>query len=381
LITALGLMPPEGVSAEVKDDLRRLSLGASAAGMRLDAHDRSHALTAVVRQRADGWLGALQRTLTAKRMPAPVRRAALLAAGAAADDLLLEERAAVLRGVEQSMDRAHDPFTRGLAYLAIGRLVRADLEAGSTTLLLDGGTDEALVRNARNASTPSRGFAALALGLAAGAAAGHDGAAVAAFRASSQKELLHHLEHCGDPALRGAYVVALGLSFPRGGAPEEVVTALEARLLDRGESPGVRAHAALAIALGCGDAERAARAIGPALGANSDAMLQAEAAVALSYLGGRPETRRLLDALPAARSQHATAQIVTALGRLGDPTATEALLAVARDPGRGAETRALAIAAIGILFDPEPRPSLRLVSVDANYPARTDALQEAFTIF
>ena len=42
--------------------------------------------------------------------------------------------------------------------------------------------------------------------------------------------------------------------------------------------------------------------------------------------------------------------------------------------------RALALAILGLLGDPEKTPSLFRLTLDANYIARTDALNEAFTL-
>ena len=39
-----------------------------------------------------------------------------------------------------------------------------------------------------------------------------------------------------------------------------------------------------------------------------------------------------------------------------------------------------AVVALGLLADPEPRPSLLRLTFQANYPARTDALHEAYSI-
>jgi HEAT repeat protein len=381
LLTALGLLPREGVAPEVHHELRRLIAGARVAGRRWDAHERSHALAAVVRQRGAGWFPLLVRVLEAKRTADPVRRAGLLALGGAGPHLALAERLEAVRAAERVLDLAHDPFTRGLALLARGRLVAADLADGSLAALCDGGTEDALLRAARNAAPSARGFAALALGFSAAAAAARDEMRARAFVASARDELLALFGREGDPVVRGAYAVALGLLVAGGGSDEGVADALAGVVVDRNADARLRGHACIALASAAPDAERAAEAIGGALEERASPGLASEAAVALSLLGGRPETRRLLRALSGSPSERATAQIVIALGRLGDPSAAAALLTVARERGRSEETRALAVTALGLLVDPEPRPSLHRLSLDANYPARTDALQEAFTLF
>ena len=74
------------------------------------------------------------------------------------------------------------------------------------------------------------------------------------------------------------------------------------------------------------------------------------------------------------------AVVAGALGRLGDPDATDTLLALAGDPVEGLEVRIMAVVALGLLYDPEPRPSRVRVTQHANYPARTPALGQLFNI-
>jgi HEAT repeat protein len=69
-----------------------------------------------------------------------------------------------------------------------------------------------------------------------------------------------------------------------------------------------------------------------------------------------------------------------ALGRLADPASLPAVVDVARARKANPEMRALAIAVLGLLGDPEQVPSLFRLTTDANYIARTDALQEAFSL-
>lgn len=381
LLTALGLQPLAGVPESLQADLRRIVLGKRVYRRGWDAYERSHALTALCRLRAPGWQTLVLRVLGDRRSPAPGVRAALLALGAQAGGLTPTEREEAVVALLAALDKARDPATRGLTYLALGRVVREDLHADSMRGLdrLEGG--KALVGYARNAPAACRGFAILALGLVLGPAAAHPDGAARAFAQEGRKELLFHLARDGNPDARAACVVALGLTARREDVQSPLWVALRERFEDRNEDPGLRAHAGLGLALGADGPEEVAALLAAAVGDPAHPDVQAEAAFALSFLGGRPETRALLAGLDKARSQNALAKVVTALGRLGDPLAAQALVAVARDRARGDEPRALAVAALGLLLDPEPRPSLMRLSVDANYPARTEALQEAFTIF
>lgn len=381
LLTALGMQPSSGMSPELSADLRRIVLGQRVHRRSWDATERSHALTALARQHSEGWWHTLRHALGHRRSPTPLVRAALLALGAEAPRLDPIQAQEALSATREAMDRALDPTTRGVALLALGRLLRADLEAGSERALnsLSGGKE--LISLARNVATPCRGFALVALGVALKAAATSKAVGARSFSESGRKELIHHLERSANPELRAACIVALGLAAHEEAANSPVLQALLTSLEDRGEIEALRAHCAVAVALGARSSTDASPPLARALEDTASPAVQAQAALALSMLGGRPETRALLEQVKGARTQQGLARLVTALGRLGDPLAAEALISLARDGGRSDESRALALAALGLLLDPEPRPSLMRLGVDSNYLAATDALLEASDIY
>ena len=87
LLTALGRMPAAGTSEEITKGLQRVVLGRRVGRRSWDSFERSHALDALVRQRGDGWVMTMLRTITDKHLPNQVRRAAFIALGAAATEL------------------------------------------------------------------------------------------------------------------------------------------------------------------------------------------------------------------------------------------------------------------------------------------------------
>ena len=92
ILTALGMQPHAGMSAEVKTALLRIANGRREARRNWDDVERSHALTAVVRLEGPAWQHALLRTVRNKRLSRHVQRAAFLALGARAADLTASER-------------------------------------------------------------------------------------------------------------------------------------------------------------------------------------------------------------------------------------------------------------------------------------------------
>jgi HEAT repeat protein len=376
LLTAIGMQPAAGTSEEIKNGLRRIAVGRRLLGRRWDVYEQAHALNALVRQRGHGWELTVLRIVTAKRLSAPIRQAAFIALGAGSTELSPAHRVdaaeAVLRGVRYG----RDSLTRGMGQIALGRLLAADLADGSAVLLERTASGAYLLGEARKGSRPVRGFATLAIALAARESRATDDSALR-FEADVAQVIQQGYERTGDPMLRSAYVVAMGL---HGKSTSGAVEALTAALEDRGEDPALRGHASVALAQMGVRTPGVLRALRTALWDRRTVALRSEAALALSFLGGRSETSMLVQELRNARSQWVLAQIAAALGQLGDLEAVPAIMEVAEDERRADEARALAIASLGLLGDPEPKASMLRLTFDANYPSRTDALHEAFTI-
>lgn len=377
ILTALGMHPAAGASDEIASGLQRIVMGRRVGRRSWNALERSHALTALVRQQGEGWPVLLLRTVTDKRLPTQVRRAAFISLGAHAPALDAAARREAADGIARGLRLCRDGLTRGLGQIALGRLVAADLASQDPCLLQRTAVAEALLREARGGSLTHRGFAALALALALrGSSAGSP--AATAFASAGFETLGRGFDREKDARTRSAYAVALGLL----GAPARpALDRLATVLSDRGADPALRGHVALALAqIGPDKTGGVRKALRVALWDKRSITLRSQAALALSFLGGSAESKMLITELGAARSQWVLSQVAAALGQLGDVRAVPAVLDLAADEGRSEEARALAIASLGLIGDPEPKPSSLRLTVDANYPARTDALHEAFTI-
>ncbi|MDF1700983.1 MAG: hypothetical protein P1V36_07485 [Planctomycetota bacterium] len=376
LLTALGRLPAAGTSKQIKEGLQRIVLGRRVGKRSWDTLERSHALDALVRQRGAGWQMTLLRTITDKRLPAAVQRAAFIALGAASADLTDADRVDAAEATERGIRLARDGLTRGLGHIALGRLLGADLASEKAPVAEQGGARGLLISEARHGSNAHRGFSALALALAI---RGTTAATVtgAKFQIEGRSTLARGFEREKDPVMRSAYVVALGLLGPAAKAHSEDLTAL---VLDRSEDPELRGHAALTLAQ-FGTASKDTRtALRSAAWDKRSVGLRRDAALALSFLGGGADSRLLVREMRTAKSRWILSQVAVALGQLGDLAAVPAVLALAGDEKREDEARALAIASLGLLGDPEEKPSTLRLTSDSNYPARTDALHEAFTL-
>jgi HEAT repeat protein len=110
-------------------------------------------------------------------------------------------------------------------------------------------------------------------------------------------------------------------------------------------------------------------------------LLRIRGAMALALLGGRLVRTELLQELTTASSQYHQAHVVIALARLGDLQAVPDLLEYASKPNRPELAQALGVVALGLLTDPEARPSILKLTQDSNYPAATNVLFSAYSIF
>jgi hypothetical protein len=366
ILTALGMQPLACTPTRVREGLRDIVIGRRVGRRTWLASERAHALTALARLRVPGWSGWALRSVLSSRMPTAVREAAFLALGAGAADLDADARHEIAGLFGKAVSRARDPHTRGLAWIAAGRLLAAERRDGITVLADHRDVGRDLQRAAQSAPAEERAFAVLGLALAQRGAP--DAATLGMLRDRLERDP-------AGPAYRGVYAVALLLLDGKAAGPD-----LLRVLKDDGADPGVRSLCALALGV-LGDADEATRrALATAVYDRGFPELAGEAALALSMLPQGSEAVLLAGRLDDRGPEHLRARLAVALGRLADLRAVDDLVSVARSVARSDETRALAIASLGLLVDPEPVPSLFRLTQDANYPARTDALHEAFTI-
>lgn len=376
LLTALGMQPREGVPEKVRDGLEDIVFGKRVARMKWSADARSHALTARLRLGGSSRAALLSRLLPSRRVPISVRNAAWLGLAGFCEDFTSKERMTAFEAWKRAYERVSDPIQRGYAFLALGRLMETDLADNPDSLLLYQNLGPAfLLREARVSTGEARGFAALALGLAARGASGTSRAAVS-FRRDAVALLRHNFsEDARSVNTRGAYAIALGLV-----GSTESAHKIAALVANRREQPVNRRYGAEALAmLGVNDAP-VRDALKAAVLDRRASETRAGAAIALSALALDADGEVLLKALDAAPTERALGHIALAIGHLGNLDATRRLITLARNKAHLDENRALALSALGLLLDPELRPSLNRLRHHANYPARTSTLHEAFDI-
>lgn len=375
LLTALGMQPPRGVPDGVREGLRRIAIGKQVQGRRWGAVEQGHALTAMLRLGGPSTHATLLRVLGRARTHRDLKRAAYLALGRLAERMAPDERIEAAQAVLTAQRTDRDPLTRGLGHIGLGHLLGADLRAGHRGAFSTLGVRRLLLSQAENGPTVSRGFSLLGLSLACRRVPDDD-SQVASFLAEAAAVILGGLERSrGDAKLRSAYAVGAGLAGLQG-VSETLVRIVD----DRSEDPGLRGHAAVALGqIGLPNPE-VERVLALALADPRDLDLRRQAALALALLGTRRAATQLVRQLAAGRTEHLLAQVVVALGRLGDTGTVHPLKEFAADEKRTELSQALAVVALGLLVDPEPRPSLLRLTQGSFYPARTESLDEAFTI-
>ena len=375
MLTALGLQPPTGVPDAVREGLQEIVVGKAVRRRSWTALERSHALTALGRLGGPGVEALLTRVIERPGEDGALRRAAAIVVGRQAAEMDSKARARFARALEKSRQRRRDPVTSGLALVAAARLLAADIEAGEVTVLQETDVTGTLLDAAEKAASIERGYAVLALAFAAQGvrASGH----AMPFYARAKALLAAGIEGGrGDDAMRATYAVGCGLL-----AMEDQIDPLLAFVRDGGSLPVLRGHAAVAL----GQIGRRRDDVVPALlellSEKRGMLLRLRAAMALALFGGTEVRTQLIEELGSADSEYHRAHVVIALGRLGDLRAIPPLLELGQDPKAAELSQALAIVALGMITDPEPRPSTTKLTQDANWPAGTQALYSAFSIY
>ncbi|MFV1958054.1 MAG: HEAT repeat domain-containing protein [Planctomycetota bacterium] len=374
MLTALGMQPPAGVPDGVREGLRQIIDGRHVARRRWSSLERSHALTARARIGGRRSGSVILRSILRPDEEVEIRRAALIALAGRAASMKAERRPEAAAAVLDSLGRRRDPLTAGLALMAGGRLLEADLAEGRTGLLETTRLDRVLRAASREGNVLERGYAILALTHAArGARASGCGMP---FYGKVRKILLEGLDGGrGDDEIRAAYAVGVGQL-----ALEHGIDPLLGAVRDPGALAVLRGHAAVALGLIGMRRDEVRPALLELLKEKRGTLLRVRTALALALLGGSKVRTQLLAELKESTTEYQRAHAVIALGRLGDLQAVEPLLDYARDEKYTELSRALAVVALGMITDPESRPSIVHLSENANWPAGTQALYSAWSI-
>ena len=372
-LTALGMEPGSSAGDEIKKDLRGIVMGKRIGGRKWNNKERSHALSTLVRLGGREWRPVLMRLFAQKRISTEVRRAAFITLGERAASYDAEDRKSLVDAWEQAAKNARDPLSEGLALIALGRILAADFAADGKLVRTTGAGDE-LLRQANSTPQHIRGFAVIALALAAREATG-DERETKRFRDEAEKLLAMGLEKtAGNAARQGPYAVAVGIMRSK-----EAIPTLEALVKDSNEDRKLRGYAAVALGQ-----------IGRAIPSTIDALKRAvadyklgntrlEAALGLAYLTGEREAAFLRTDIARRRYTHShqIGHVAIALGQMGDLKSVEPLCDLLLDPRSDHGSRGAAAVAVGLICDPEEVPSLTRLWKDVNYPARTVALHKA----
>lgn len=376
LLVALSMQPREGVPSTVMDSLRACSRTGRLFNRSVGPLTRAHALLTLARLGDLDSLGLVLGLARNHSYELPVRRSAVVAAAVLATALDPEGRAAAVRTM-LDVSRTGDPDTAGLALVSVGRLLEADLAAGSEYVLTKTEAAEALAHGVDAGSVPVRPFAAIALALAAHPRP--DAPAVERaepFRERALKVLRENASDEGhDPEVRGACAISLGLLATERGM--DVLLALAGK-----DTANLTLRADACAGLGLlGKRSGATLAVlRAALTSRAADGLRREAARALGRLGDRTAVPALVRELQSGGADHVVARAALALGEIADAASVVPLASLVESKGAVDSTRAIAVAALGLIADPEPVGSLSRLATDSNYLARTDALAEVLSL-
>jgi len=313
-------------------------------------------------------LPAVLKVLQSRRSGALVTRSAAVAAGALAERADADTKTVAATAILRALRGTHgDAMTRNFELIALGRI-------GTEPALLG------LLEEAENGPYGSRPFAALGLGThvfyADRAAAAGQGAPVdAALRRRIVEKLARMSERLKDSETRSAFLLARGL-VKDGEALDELV-----EIVTRPGDATLRGFSCVALGL-LGDArEEVKDALYLALAERTNSDLRRDAATGLGLLRDAATVPHLIDELGSASSFVVQAQIVTAIGAIGDQRALAPLVTLLEDGRQAVQVRALAAVGLGLIGDQRPLPPLARLSRDYNYRASVPDLDELLYIF
>jgi hypothetical protein len=376
LVVALGLQAPATVDAATVTALRDLATTGASPPRERPPVVHAHALLALARLTGAESSGLLLGFVRTRHLPGEVRQGAIVALGLVGRALDPVARTAALTEVAVHADRGN-PDTVGLALLTVGRLLGTALEDETDRVSLASPAVALLLREIADGSAGARRIACLGTGFALRAprAATADPSRTA-FRERAVAALVAAADDgSGDPELRAAALVSLGLARDPGSLPR-----LAALLARRDVDVALRARAATAMGL-LGDATAVPlTALRAALAATSPEGVRREAARSLGMLGDASALPVLVEELRADLPDVVRSRSAVAVGALRRAVAVDPLIALASDRAAGDIARAIAVASLGLLADPERVRSLSRFATDLGSVAVTDALGSALSL-
>lgn len=375
LVVALGLQAPASLSPDTVDALRHLASTGVLAPRERPVVVQAHALVAIARVGGADASGVLLRFVRAPRTDAVRLQAAMAGLGIIASRLPPVARTAVAGELAAHADRGN-PETVGLALLTLGRLFAVAVADADDHTTLGSPAAKLLLRQIGDGPGDARSIAALATGFALRAAppAAADRSCVA-FRREALAALTAADDEGTDPTLRGAVLLALGLSHDAASVGR--LTTLVGR---RDVDVELRARAATALGLAGDRSGGPLDALRAAIDPRSPAGVRSEAARALGFLGDAAALPLLVGELRGDLPDTVRSRAAVALGALRRTVAVDPLVALASDRSAGDLSRAIAVAALGLLTDPERVRSLSRLASDLGGSSISNALGQALSL-
>jgi HEAT repeat protein len=354
LAFAFGLAGDPMLVPELLHAVERSRLG----NKRIGDVGRSHALAALGRMGDPASAGLCLKVLRARSSREGARRGAVLALArmlrTGSIDGAVADR--VSRQLVKTFEKDKDPLVRGFAAVAVGG---AEQPRGIHEF-------QRAIDHGGHAGV--KGFAALALGLAARRLEEPQARRVRAF-------LVEELSKTREVSQSSALSIAVGLS----GASKALDVLLE-RVQDERRGAVVRGAAAQAVGLIGRDTPEAGKVLADAL-QNGPRQMLGDVALAMGMLGRRGTAADLVAMLAKAKSTMHQGRIMLALGHLGSVTAIDPLLKALEDPNGRTAAREFAAVALGLLGSREGRDPLFDIDADVNYYALTPATKELVRLY
>ena len=371
LLTAFGMYPRVALPKTSPEGLKKIVEGTWIQKRRWNHYERGHAMSAQARLRAHEWNRLVWYiNSTQRRYPTFIRMSTFLALADQVEHVPDDYRSKMAVSLIVSMRAARNILTRGLAHVAMARLLNEDLRRGSDRILEDTRAFKWLVEEARYPGKyyfVRSSFAVLGVGLAAHDL-GQDVEKGEAVRIVATRALANMLEKDKHPLYRASCVAALGCA-----EHEEAVEPLLKVLGKRARIGGTESYYA-PVALG--QLGRRTPLVMNRLRSvysrkSISAELRSQVLLAQVMLGDPDVRLLLLRELRLTTSTWAAAQITLAVGLHDDLTIVSPIVDLAEDKKRSDAARAYAYASLGFLGDPEDRGSILRLLIGSNYVLRT----------
>jgi len=363
ILCGLGLIGDESVLPELHTALKTGKIG----GKEIDDRIRAYVAFAISKIASPESLEVLNKQLNSRRIGRPVKRSIAIACGTCGAKAKPELRDRTVKALRKFINKSGgDSSGENFALIALSQI----------------GTDEALkhlLKLADGGKYGQRPYAALGL-------ATHvwykDRAAELkkgepmdpAMRSRIKEALIDLSDKYKDTDTKAAMMLARGLLKDQS-AVEECV-----KLITRRGDPILRGYCCVTLGLIGISSENVKDALKIALADRRSTDLRRDAATGLGLLKDADAVKLLIDELKSAKSFAVQAQLITAIGTIGDHTAIDPLIDILDNTSRPSAARAMAAVGLGMIGDLLPLSKLSRLSKNYNYRASVADLDELLYI-